>query len=72
MTERMAEQLSGTARIAQDDLPARAPLMASENEEGFRTRWSAVQTGCVEEPSRAVKEADELVAGLLKSLYARR
>jgi len=68
MTERMAEQLSGTARIATKDLPPSAPLMARENEEAFRTRWSAVQTGFVDEPSRAVREADELVAEVMTRL----
>jgi hypothetical protein len=45
-----------------------AQLMPSENEEAFRTRWSAVQTGFVDEPPRAVKEADELVAEVMKRL----
>jgi hypothetical protein len=43
-------------------------LMASENEEAFRSRWMSIQTGFVDEPSRAVKEADELVAEVMTRL----
>jgi hypothetical protein len=72
MTERIAEQPSGTAGIAAKDLQPepKARLMASENEEAFRARWSSIQTGFVDEPSRAVKEADELVAEVMKRLAA--
>jgi len=45
-----------------------AQLMASENEEAFRSRWMSIQTGFVDEPSRAVKEADELVAEVMQRL----
>jgi hypothetical protein len=45
-----------------------APLMASENEEAFRSRWMSIQTGFVDEPSRSVKEADELVAEVMLRL----
>jgi hypothetical protein len=71
MTERLEEQPSGTARIAAMNLPP-APkgtqLMATENEEAFRSRWVSIQTGFVDEPSRAVKDADELVAEVMKQL----
>ena len=68
MTERMVEQPSGTARIATREAEPRAPLMPSENEAEFRARWNSVQSGFVDEPSRAVKEADELVADVVKRL----
>jgi thioesterase domain-containing protein len=70
MTERLEEQPTGTARIATMDLPAtpKNGLMAAENEEAFRSRWGSIQTGFVDEPSRAVKEADELVAEVMKRL----
>jgi thioesterase domain-containing protein len=70
MTERLEEQPTGTARIATMDLPAtpKNGLMAAENEEAFRSRWVSIQTGFVDEPSRAVKEADELVAEVMKRL----
>ena len=35
---------------------------------GFRTRWDAIQTGFVDEPRKAVEEADALVAQMIKRL----
>jgi len=34
----------------------------------FRRRWTEVQTSFVDEPRRAVQQADELVAGVMKGL----
>lgn len=44
------------------------PLFAREETEDFRARWQNVQTGFVDEPRKAVKEADELVASAIKRL----
>jgi hypothetical protein len=44
------------------------PMFAGDEAEGFRTRWDAVQTGFVDEPRRAVEEADALVAQVIKRL----
>lgn len=45
-----------------------APLFA-ENEVGdYRSRWSNIQAGFVDEPRHAVEEADSLVAQLMKKL----
>jgi hypothetical protein len=49
-----------------DDSPA--PLFVSEDAAGYRTRWSAIQTGFVDEPRKAVEEADALVAEVMKRL----
>jgi hypothetical protein len=49
-----------------DDAPG--PLFENADAEGFRTRWSAIQTGFVDEPRRAVEEADTLVAEVMKRL----
>lgn len=46
----------------------RPALFADEELTGYRTRWSAIQTGFVDEPRRAVEEADTLVAELMKRL----
>lgn len=47
---------------------APTPLF-SDNEVGdFRNRWSNIQTGFVDEPRRAVEDADNLVASLMKKL----
>lgn len=44
------------------------PLFAREETEQFRTRWQNVQTGFVDEPRKAVAQADELVAAAIKRL----
>jgi hypothetical protein len=44
------------------------PLFANEELSGYRVRWSAVQTGFVDEPRKAVEEADTLVAEVMKRL----
>ena len=45
-----------------------APLF-SESEMGeFRSRWSNVQTGFVDEPRRTVEDADKLVAAVMQRL----
>ncbi|HTI38164.1 MAG TPA: hypothetical protein VL484_11415 [Vicinamibacterales bacterium] len=51
------------------DVDARpGPLFADEELTGYRTRWSGIQTGFVDEPRKAVEEADTLVAELMKRL----
>ena len=49
-----------------DDGPG--PLFDNADADGFRTRWSAIQTGFVDEPRKAVEEADTLVAEVMKRL----
>ncbi len=49
-----------------DEAPA--PLFVNEDAAGYRTRWSAIQTGFVDEPRKAVEEADALVAEVMKRL----
>jgi hypothetical protein len=63
----VTDQSSNTIRTqAQSAQPA---LLFSEGEVGeFRTRWSNIQTGFVDEPRRAVEDADNLVASLMKKL----
>lgn len=45
-----------------------SPLFANEELSGYRTRWGGIQTGFVDEPRKAVEEADALVAELMKRL----
>jgi hypothetical protein len=45
-----------------------APLFSPDEAQGLRTRWDAVQTAFVDEPRRAVEQADELVAQVMKRL----
>jgi hypothetical protein len=44
------------------------PLLAGQDAEGFRARWTDVQTGFVDAPRQAVEEADALVAELMQHL----
>jgi ornithine carbamoyltransferase len=45
-----------------------AALFPPEMAQEFRSRWDAVQIGFVDDPQRAVQQADELVAQVMKSL----
>ena len=45
-----------------------APLFLPDVSKAFRAHWDAVQIGFVDDPKRAVREADELVAQVMKSL----
>ena len=44
------------------------PLFSNDSIQGFRSRWTALQTGFVDEPRRSVEQADELVAEVIKDL----
>ena len=44
------------------------PLLAADDAEGFRARWTDVQTGFVDAPRQAVEQADELVAEVMQHL----
>jgi len=43
-------------------------LFPSETAEDFRADWDAVQIGFVDDPRKAVRQADELVASVMKTL----
>jgi hypothetical protein len=45
-----------------------APLFSEGAAEDFRARWSIVQQGFVDDPKNAVRQGDELVAQVIKSL----
>ena len=47
---------------------AEAPLLAKHHGEEFGTRWEAIQVKFVDDPRRAVEEADELVANVMQQL----
>jgi hypothetical protein len=46
----------------------RAPLFPDTELGGFRHRWQNVQAGFVDDPRTAVRQADELVASVMKRL----
>jgi hypothetical protein len=45
-----------------------AALFEDRMAQDFRSRWNEVQIGFVDDPSTAVRQADELVAQVMKSL----
>ena len=45
-----------------------APLFAQEVAADLRAQWDAIQIGFVDDPSSAVRRADELVAQVMKQL----
>jgi hypothetical protein len=45
-----------------------APLFLPDVTKDFRSRWDAVQISFVDDPRQAVRQADELVAQVMKSL----
>jgi ABC-type phosphonate transport system ATPase subunit len=51
-----------------DGEPELSPLFSDETERELRTQWHEIQTGFVDEPRRAVEQADELVARLMQQL----
>jgi hypothetical protein len=50
----------------EDESPS--PLFAPDASQGLWHRWDAIQAGFVDEPRRAVEEADTLVADTMKRL----
>jgi len=55
---------SGTASSGTSS-PGTEPLVASESAEAFLERWSEVQTGFIEDPHKAVSEADALLTEVI-------
>jgi hypothetical protein len=57
-------------RFAQhpDDNDHNAPLLAAEHADPLRAQWDSIQTAFVDEPRRAVEDADHLVAQAMARL----
>ena len=47
---------------------AAGPLLPPEFVQDLRKRWDSIQTGFVDEPRMAMRQADELVASAIKRL----
>ncbi len=56
---------AGGAAMASDRA---TPLFASDEAQTFRDRWTDIQAGFVDEPRKAVEQADSLVASTMKRL----
>ena len=69
VAERAAERLEHSAeRIAERVDNGPTALFADAELTGYRSRWSGIQTGFVDEPRRAVEQADALVSELMTRL----
>src|SRR5579864_3933591 len=58
----------GTAQFGTTANENATPLFPSNELENLRSRWSEVQTAFVDEPRKAVEQADNLVASAMKRL----
>lgn len=56
------------AEAAQGHQEDTTPLLPETETGELRRQWDAIQTGFVDEPRRAVEQADQLVAGAMKRL----
>jgi hypothetical protein len=56
----------GGARMVKE--AAAAPLFAETESHEFRSKWDQIQIGFVDEPRKAVQDADNLVAQTMKRL----
>jgi hypothetical protein len=65
-----ANRTSGgsTLTLAQAAQEPNLPLFAQNDTQDFRARWEKIQIGFVDEPRKAVEQADELVASAIKRL----
>jgi hypothetical protein len=71
--ENMQEQHLTTADLAgqgaaRQESPDGQPLLPQDFVQDLRGRWDRIQAGFVDEPRKAVQEADELVAQAIKRL----
>lgn len=57
----------GTAQFG-TALESSTPLFPNNELDGLRNRWSEIQTAFVDEPRKAVEQADNLVASAMKRL----
>ena len=68
-TEKVNREPGSNADMQRTSKPNDAtPLFPIAELDGLRTRWHAIQTGFVDEPRKAVQEADGLVASAMKRL----
>jgi hypothetical protein len=76
IADRAVEGVSRASEVAATDAVAARkaisggdePLFPSEELQGLRTRWKDIQVAFVDEPRKAVEQADGLVASAMKRL----
>ena len=59
---------TNTAGVSETRTDANGPLFPSEELQGLRTRWKEIQIAFVDEPRKAVEQADGLVASAMRRL----
>jgi hypothetical protein len=67
-TAELAEDLERPEARRRGDEEAAITLFPDKETNDFRKRWTDIQTGFVDEPRRAVEQADALVAEVIKRL----
>jgi hypothetical protein len=67
-TENAATPTENDSRVADNRAVASTPLFPGDELEGLRARWKEIQTAFVDEPRKAVEQADGLVASAMKRL----
>lgn len=53
---------------ATDQKQTWTPLFPSDQADSFKVRWMQIQSGFVDEPRKAVEQADQLIAEVMKAL----
>jgi hypothetical protein len=59
---------TGIARVPEPSAEQSAPLFAADEGQRFRSQWTEIQTAFVDEPRKAVENADNLVAEAIQRL----
>jgi hypothetical protein len=67
-TENAATLNANDSRFADSKAVGSTPLFPGGELEGLRARWKEIQTAFVDEPRKAVEQADGLVASAMKRL----
>lgn len=63
--EEKVPQTTASAEMIEDHIE---PLFEDEEARKFRTRWLAIQSKFVDDPRDSVKQADDLVADIIKNV----
>jgi hypothetical protein len=66
--ERPLERTTERTAPADTDRDELVPLFEGNAAEKFRTRWLAIQSKFVDDPSASVKDADDLVADVIQNI----
>lgn len=68
VSETMTTERTATSAVNTSPEGNAAPLFPNAELDDLRSRWNTIQTAFVDEPRRAVEQADSLVAAAMKRL----